>query len=120
MGQPDDIDKLLKEIEAMNQGRSDASVAVPGDSSVASPAGKEPAGKEKPGRRKGSARPSRGGRVAWTGASAVGGLVSGGVVGTVLTFLPSVSTLSTAIGAALGGAVIGLVSGPPRWFDDGE
>jgi hypothetical protein len=41
----------------------------------------------------------------------------GGITGTVLAFLPWVSTLSTAIGAALGGAVMAAVSGPPGWFD---
>jgi hypothetical protein len=116
MSQPEDIDKLLRELEAMNQGGTGS----PGDREVAVPS--SPTTPAKPGKAGAGPAPraSRGGRLAWTGASAVGGLATGGVVGTVLAFLPWVSTLSTAVGAALGGAVVGLVSGPPRWFDDGQ
>jgi len=114
MSQPDDLDKLLREIDSMKLGQPPGQaqpareVAVPGEQAPA---------------RRGSGRKPRattGGRLAWTGAGAVGGFVTGGVVGTVLTILPAVSTLSTAVGAALGGALMALVSGPPRWFDDGE
>jgi hypothetical protein len=107
MSQPDDIDRLLREVEALNN-----PAAVPAKETSPAPAEKKSVSK-----REGSGGPTRGGRIAWTGASAVGGLATGGVVGTVLMFLPFVSTASTAIGAALGGAVIGLVSGPPAWFD---
>jgi hypothetical protein len=113
MSQPDDLDRLLRELDAMNApaDRGAASGAKPparrGESGVAKPAGK---------RRKGTAS----GRVAWTGASAIGTGVAGGVLGTFLTFLPAMSTMSTAVGAALGGAIAAFVSGPPRWFDDGE
>jgi hypothetical protein len=114
MAQPDDIDKLLREIEAMNQPQPAAGreVDVPAKGEV-SAGGSSGAPVAKP-------DGGRGARLAWTGAGAVGGLVTGGVVGTVLTFLPWVSTMSTAVGAAVGGAVLALVSGPPRWFDDGE
>jgi predicted lipid-binding transport protein (Tim44 family) len=95
----DDIEKLLREIDAMNQAQRPG--ATP-PAQVAKASTPEPA------------RP--GGRGAWAGASAVGGLVVGGAAGTVLWFLPYVSTVSTAIGAALGGAAIGLVSRPPDWF----
>jgi hypothetical protein len=105
MSEPNDIDKLLREIEAMNN-----PAATPSKDAVPAPA-------EEKAVAAGSGGPTRGGRIAWTGASAVGGLATGGVVGTILAFLPFVSTASTAIGAALGGAVIGMVSGPPGWFD---
>jgi hypothetical protein len=114
MGQPDDIDKLLREIQAMNQPQTSAGkgVDVPGASEVSAARSAEGRGGKPAG--------GRGARLAWTGAGAVGGLATGGVVGTVLAFLPWVSTMSTAVGAAVGGAVLALVSGPPRWFDDGE
>jgi hypothetical protein len=99
MSQPDDIDRLLREIDAMNAGQG-AALPAPEQNRAIEPA--KPAG--------GS------GRVAWTGASAIGGLLAGGVVGTLLTFLPYVSTASTAVGAALGAALAGFVSGPPAWF----
>ena len=117
MSQPDDLDKLLREIEAMNAPAGTGAVAEPGAKDVARQGEPVDSGR---GRRSPAPRPTRGGRLAWTGAGAVGGLVTGGVVGTVLAVLPYVSTLSTAVGAALGGAVVGFVSGPPRWFDDGE
>lgn len=101
MSQPDDIDRLLREIDAMNAGKG-AALPAPAQNKALEPAAAPSA--------------SGSGRVAWTGASAVGGLVAGGVVGTVLTFLPYVSTASTAVGAALGAALAGLVSGPPAWF----
>jgi hypothetical protein len=100
MSQPDDIDKLLREIDAMNAGQG-AALPAPAQKAAIEPAATSSGGS---------------GRVAWTGASAVGGLLAGGVVGTVLTFLPYVSTASTAVGAALGAALAGFVSGPPAWF----
>jgi hypothetical protein len=114
MSQSDDIDKLLREIEAMNKRGLGASGAapVPAERSacvVASGRGSAVQG--------GTGEGSRGGRIAWTGVSAVGGFLAGGLVGTVLAILPSIGTLSTAVGAALGGALVGFVSGPPGWFD---
>jgi hypothetical protein len=110
MAQPDDLDRLMRELDAMNR------PAIGGTSSSGTPAARPPGEAERAAGKKGTAS----GRLAWTGASAVGGGVLGGIVGTVLTFLPAVSTLSTAVGAALGGAAVAFVSGPPRWFDDGE
>jgi hypothetical protein len=95
----DDIEKLLREIDAMNKAQLPA---------TGSPA---------PVQKSSAPAPERSGsRGAWAGASAVGGLAVGGLFGTVLTFLPYVSTLSTAIGAAVGGAAVGFVSRPPDWF----
>ena len=107
MSQPDDIDKLLREIDAMNQ-RSGAgqTPAVP----AAQPA-KLPAAQE--------TDASGGSQAAWTGVGAIGGLVAGGFVGSVLAFLPLLSPGSTAVGAAIGGALAAFVSRPPRWFDRG-
>jgi hypothetical protein len=103
MSQPDDIDKLLREIDAMNK------PAISGGASA--PATRPDAAVEP------SSKGGGGSRLAWAGASAIGAGVLGGVLGTVLTFLPAVSTFGTAVGAALGGAVVGFVSRPPRWFD---
>lgn len=98
----DDIDKLLREIDAMNKGQRPSGAPVPAQPAAA------PA--------KGEAKASGASRGAWAGAGAAGGLVVGGFFGTVLTFLPYVSTVQTAIGAAVGGAAVGLVSQPPAWF----
>ena len=106
MSQPDDIERLLREIDAMNAGSGQgAALPAPAQNKAIEPAPASGA--------------SGGGRVAWAGASAFGGLLVGGVTGTILTFLPSVSTVSTAVGAALGAAVAGFVSGPPDWFRRG-
>ena len=107
MSQPDDIDKLLREIDAMNQRSGGGQPpAVPG------PAATPPATRD-------TGPASGGSRAAWTGVGAVGGLVTGGFVGTVLAFLPFLSPGSTAVGAAIGGALVAFVSRPPRWFDRG-
>ena len=107
MSQQDDLDKLLREIDAMNAGKGQVAPRA-GSAPTA-----RPRGEAAPAPPKGT----RGGRVAWTGVSAVGAGAAGGVLGTVLAFLPAVSTLSTAVGAAVGGALVAFVSGPPRWFD---
>jgi hypothetical protein len=116
MSQPDDIDKLLREIDAMNT----RAIGGPGPAQVpAERSASEVARGGGSAVQGGTAGGTRGGRIAWTGVSAVGGFLAGGVVGTVLAILPSVGTLSTAVGAALGGALVGFVSGPPGWFDRG-
>lgn len=104
MGQPEDIDKLLRELEAMNSG----TVQRP---EAATPARRQPSAPAT------SEGPSTGGRIAWAGAGAIGAGIVGLILGTILAFLPWVSTMSTAVGAALGGALMALVSGPPAWFD---
>lgn len=92
----DDIEKLLREIDAMNKGQ------LPAGSTGATP--QKPAAVE--------TQPTRS-RGAWTGVSAVGGLAVGWVVGAVLPFI---GAGQTAIGAAVGGAAVALVSRPPTWF----
>jgi hypothetical protein len=113
MGQQDDLDRLLREIDAMNAGNPAS--APKGE--VAPRPGSAPATPSRGEAARSEAKGTRGGRLAWTGVSAVGAGAAGGVLGTVLTFLPAVSTLSTAVGAAVGGALVAFVSGPPRWFD---
>lgn len=98
--QEDDIDRLLREVNAMTAGPSKAVTPAPG----AQPAPTVSSG---------------GGRATWTGVSAVGGGVLGGIVGSLLWFLPWISPGSTAVGAALGAAAVGYLSGPPRWFGRG-
>jgi hypothetical protein len=109
MSQPDDIDKLLREIDAMNR--------APGSGAVEPRAAAAPAPRAQGKPAKAESSGSAGGRLAWTAVSAVGAGVTGGVLGTVLSILPAVSTVSTAVGAAVGGALVAFVSGPPRWFD---
>lgn len=100
MAEPDDIDKLLREIDAMNAG-STAGKQVP--------AAPEPKAVE-------AVPSSGGGRFAWAGTSAIGGLFAGGLAGAVLPF---VGSPSAAVGAAIGAAIVGAISRPPTWFRGG-
>ncbi len=102
MSQPDDIDKLLREIDAMNA-RSGQGAALP------APA-QNKAIEQAPSPSGGS------GRVAWTGASAVGGLLVGAVAGLLL---PGMGTIEGGLAAMIGAVVTGFVSGPPTWFSRG-
>lgn len=102
MSQPDDIERLLREIDAMNAGSG---------SSAALPAGPQKKAIEP------ASQGSRGsGRVPWAGASAVGGLMVGGLAG---LFLPGMGMVQGGLAAALGAVVTGFVSGPPDWFRRG-
>ncbi len=110
MAGDEDIEKLLREIDAMNAGgqvpapQPNRAITGSGETGVAA------AGS-------GKATPAgRSARMTWTGVSTLGGLAAGGFVGTVLAFLPAMSTVSTAVGAAMGAAAAGFVSGPPDWF----
>lgn len=99
MSQPDDIEKLLREIDAMNAG-SGQGAALP------APAQKKEI-EQAPSTAGGS------GRVAWAGASAIGGLVVGAVAGLLL---PGMGTIEGGIAAMLGAVTTGFLSGPPAWF----
>ncbi len=118
MGQDEDIEKLLREIDAMNAGggvpatQPDRAVEGRGQSGAAAAAGAG-GGKDSGGEVTSATRSAR---MSWAGVSAAGGLAVGGFVGTILAFLPSVGTLSTAVGAALGAAGASAISGPPDWF----
>lgn len=97
----DDIEKLLREIAAMDaQGASPSKGVEP----VASSRDVQPATE------------SRSPRVRWALIAAVGSGGAGFIVGSLLWMLPWVNGLSTGIGAALGGALAGLVGGPPGWM----
>lgn len=98
MADPEEIEKLLREIDAMNAGTS---------SEKQVPAAPEKKAVE------GAPTTSGGGRLAWAGTSAVGGFFAGGLAGAIL---PLVSSPSAAAGAALGAAIVGAVGRPPRWF----
>ena len=100
MSDPDDIERLLAEINAMDNAPARR------DSGTVEPA----SGKEI--ERSGNGR----GRMSWVGISAIGGGVVGLIVGSILFFLPWVSAMSTGVGAALGAAVVALISGPPGWY----
>ena len=100
MADPDDIDKLLRDIDAMNNPAASRS-ALPGsdESRQAAPAKPIPSG--------------GGSRGAWAGAGALGGLAVGGLFGVLMPFFGSVQT---GVGAAIGGALVGFLSHPPDWF----
>ena len=102
MASDDDIERLLREVEALESGGSKAQPPVPAQ-------GREPAKQEAPSE-------SGGGRVGWSLIAAAGGGAAGFIIGTLLGFLPLVDGLSTALGAALGAALAALISGPPGWY----
>lgn len=93
----DDIEKLLREINATSAPSSGSSGQVTKPSN--SPARQEKSGS--------------GGRLAFAGISAVGLGVVGWFSGLLLPFLGSGSM---GVGAALGAGITALIAGPPRWF----
>lgn len=95
MASDDEIEKLLREISGQ-------------DSSQSAPLQRKESGL--PAQRD---ETSSGGRFAY---ATIGGAVmgAGGALSGLL--FPGISMISTGIGAAVGAFVIGLVSGPPRWF----
>ena len=106
MADDDDIEALLREIDAMNSG----STASAGKEAV--PAKKRKEAAESPDESKRSAR------VTWMLISAAGSGVIGAVLGTLLWLIPGVSPLATGLGAALGGALTALIGGAPKWLRD--
>ena len=102
MSESEDIEKLLREIDAMNAGSgSAAALPAPADRKAIA-AAPEPSASS--------------GRAAWAGASGVGGMVLGVVAG---LFLPGMGIVEGGLAAALGAVVTGFVSGPPAWFRRG-
>lgn len=94
----DDIDRILREVNALNAGAS-STARTPAQTSSQS---KMPA-------KSGGA----GGRLAFAiGSGAV--LGAGGWVFGLL--MPFVGSFSAGVGAAFGAFVTALVAGPPRWF----
>ncbi len=98
MAEPDDIEKLLREIDAMNAG---------------APAGKQVPAAPEPKAVEAAPSSSGGSRLGWAGVSAVGGFFAGGLAGAILPFVQSPSA---AVGAAIGAAIVGLVGRPPKWL----
>ena len=106
MAEPEDIDKLLAEIDALNKGAG----TTPGARPPALPAS-QAATPAVP------AASSRSPRTTWTGVAAIGAGIMGWVAGGILPFVGSVPT---GLGAALGGAAVAFISGPPTWFRRGK
>ena len=102
----DDIERLLREVDAMNNPNFPASGSRSPEASKSKDVAK----------RDDSSGGGAGGRLAFAVASAVvvGGL--GAAFGAILFVLPFVGPITTGVGAALGGFITALVAGPPRWF----
>lgn len=100
----DDIAKLMREIDAMNAGTSASPTPSPGAQVPATQPSKEVESSDD------------GARGKWALMAAVGGLIAGGIIGGLLWFLPGISPWSTGVGAALGAAIVALISGPPNWM----
>ena len=96
----DDIERLLREVNALNSGAtSSSSPKVPATSSPKSAAKKEAS--------------SAGGRLAFAVGSGVV-LGAAGWFGGLL--MPFVGSFSAGVGAAFGAFAAALIAGPPRWF----
>lgn len=92
----DEIERLLREVNSTT-----------GQSAASTPAVPTPAGVAK------ADTSGGGGRLAFAGVAAVA-LGGATFVGSLLT--PFTDNFWTAVGAAGGAFVTGLVAGPPRWF----
>lgn len=104
----DDLARLMKEIEEFDKS-SGAAPAAPTP---------QPTGSAEVAKKQSSevAERGSGSRAKWAAIAAVGAGVVGFLVGSVLFILPGVDGWSTGLGAALGGAVVAFVSGPPKWL----
>ena len=96
----DELAKLMREIDQFDN---------PGTAATPAPA---PVERSKEVATTGSAAKGK-----WGAVAAVGGGIVGAVVGGFLWFLPGVDSVSTGLGAALGGAIVALVGKPPKWLD---
>lgn len=100
----DELAKLMREIEQFDNPGTPTQPSTPAPTQPSS----EVARTDSPG---------AGGKGKWVAISAVGGGITGAVIGGFLWFLPGVDALSTGLGAALGGAIVALVGKPPKWLD---
>lgn len=102
---PEDIDKLLAEIEALNKSGEQA--------------GRQPAALRPQGAVVAHPTPDQGrsARTTWTGLAGLGAGAVGWIAGGILPF---VGSTSAGIGAAIGGALVAVISGPPAWFGKGR
>ena len=99
----DDIERLLREVNALNSGATNSSSPQVPATSSPKPAAKKEAS-------------SAGGRLAFAVGSGVIVGALGAAVGAVLVLLPFVGPITTGVGAAFGAFVTALIAGPPRWF----
>jgi hypothetical protein len=96
MANDDDIERLLREVEALESGgRSAQPPAKPQSREVARQDDEE----------------SGRGRTGWALIAAAGGGAAGFIIGTLLGFLPLVDGLS-----AVGAFLAALIGGPPGWY----
>ena len=100
----DDIERLLREVQATNSPASSGRSPEPARSG-------QPAKKDDD-----SSGGGAGGRLAFAvGSGVVVGAV-GAAIGAVLIVLPFIGPFTTGVGASIGAFITALVAGPPRWF----
>ncbi|MCB0918643.1 MAG: hypothetical protein KDC39_08750 [Actinobacteria bacterium] len=100
MADEDEIEKLLAEVNQMNQAGS----------------AKPPAKKKGEVAGKGDDDDSGVSRIGWMLIAGVGSGIIGFLIGWLVFFIP-MTAWSGAIGAAIGGAITALISGPPKWLE---
>lgn len=99
----DELAKLMREIEQFDS----AGAGPPAQQGASTPQSKP---SQEVAIRDGS------GKGKWVAVAAATSGVGGLIVGSVLWFIPFVNGPSTALGAALGGAIAALVGQPPKWL----
>lgn len=95
----DDIERLLREVNAMNS-------PAPGGKNVEKSSSRDAAKSD-------DSSGGAGGRLAFAIGS---GVVLGGAGWFFGLLMPFVGSISSGVGAALGAFATALVAGPPRWF----
>lgn len=107
----DDIERLLREIQATTSGSDTASGS--GDATAGVPARRPDSSPTERSRDVEATSGSAGGRIAF-------GAMAGGItgVGAFLfgVFTPFTDALDMGFAAAVAGFLTGIVAGPPRWF----
>ncbi len=101
MASDDDIERLLREVEALESGARKAQPPAKAQPKEVAQQDDEAGG---------------GGRTGWALIAAAGGGAAGFIIGTLLGFLPLIDGLSTGVGAAVGAFLAALIGGPPGWY----
>lgn len=101
MANDDDIERLLREVEALESGGSAAKPPAKAQSNEVAATDTDEGGRS---------------RTSWALVAAAGGAAAGFIIGTLLGFLPLVDGLSTGLGAAVGAFLAALIGGPPGWY----
>jgi hypothetical protein len=101
MANDDDIERLLREVEALESGGRAAKPPAKAQSREVAKTDSDEGGR---------------GRTGWALVAAAGGGAAGFIIGTLLGFLPLVDGLSTGLGAAVGAFLAALIGGPPGWY----